>query len=220
MDSIAKILLSFGLVIGMAITGLNALGTSPPQKESQEAARGDSSSTEAKPKQQDKDFSPFVDKDGNIRRPKDYKIRWSHLGGFAVAKKEGATVSEIHDVYTQPKNIDAFRRDGKFPDGAVLVKEVREASADRLTTGHAAWSTKMKVWFVMVKDSKGRFPDNKAWGDGWGWALFEAKEPDTNVATNYKTSCIGCHIPAKANDWIYVQGYPELETPAFGTSDK
>ena len=211
MNVIGKTLLSFGLVFGMAIAGLNALGTSPPQEESQKAARADSSSTEAKRKPQDNMFSPFVDKDGNIRRPKDYKTRWSHLGGFAVAKKEGETVSEIHDVYTQPENIDAYRRDGKFPDGAVLVKEVREASAERLTTGHAAWSTNVKVWFVMVKDEKGRFPENPLWGDGWGWSLYYADDPSKNVATNYKGDCLGCHIPAKGTDWIYTEGYPVLK---------
>ena len=29
----------------------------------------------------------------------------------------------------------------------------------------------------MIKDAKGRFPGNDLWGDGWGWALFLAKEP-------------------------------------------
>ena len=38
---------------------------------------------------QDYEFSPFVDEEGNITRPTDYKTQWSHIGGFAVAKKEG-----------------------------------------------------------------------------------------------------------------------------------
>ncbi|MGI9516768.1 MAG: cytochrome P460 family protein [Pirellulaceae bacterium] len=168
---------------------------------------------------QEQEFSPYVDEEGNIQRPVDYKLRWSHIGGFAVASKEGETVSEIHDVYTQPESIEAFRRTGEFPDGAVLVKEVRETSADGLTTGHAAWSTNIKVWFVMVKDSTGRFPDNNIWGNGWGWALFEAGDPETNVTTNFRTSCLGCHVPAQETDWIYIQGYPELAVPAVGTSD-
>jgi hypothetical protein len=183
-----------------------------------ESAQQDSISSKSDSKQEDQEFSPFVDKEGNIERPKNYKMRWSHLGGFAVAKKEGQTVFEMHDVYTQPETIEAFRKTGKFPDGAVLVKEVRESNAAKLTTGYSAWSTEIKVWFVMVKDSQGRFPDNKSWGKGWGWALFEAKEPDKNVTTNFRTSCLGCHIPAKKDDWIYVRGYPELKVPAASTS--
>ena len=26
----------------------------------------------------------------------------------------------------------------------------------------------------------------------------------------FKKDCFGCHVPAKATDWIYVQGYPVL----------
>jgi hypothetical protein len=62
----------------------------------------------------------------------------------------------------------------------------------------------------MVKDSKGRFPKNDLWGDGWGWALFEAKDAKKNVATDYKTDCRTCHVPARKDDWLYIRGYPVL----------
>lgn len=158
-----------------------------------------------------KGFSPYVDKQGGISLPKDYKTKWTHLGGWAVAKKKGQAVHEIHDVYTQPHVVEAYNRTGGFPDGAVLVKEVREAKAEKLTTGHAAWSTDIKIWFVMIKDRKDRFPDHDHWGDGWGWALYEAKDPQKNISTDYNTSCIGCHIPAEDDDWVYVRGYPQLK---------
>ncbi len=74
-----------------------------------------------------------------------------------------------------------------------------------------AWAGDLKIWFVMVKDKTNRFPDNPIWGDGWGWALFEAKDPTKNTTTNYRISCIGCHIPVEETDWVYVQGYPELK---------
>jgi hypothetical protein len=32
------------------------------------------------------------------------------------------------------------------------------------------------------------------------------------VATDYKKDCLTCHIPAKADDWIYVKGYPVLNS--------
>ena len=95
-------------------------------------------------------FSPFVDKDGNIRRPTDYKQKWAHLGSWAVAKKKGSDVFEMHDVYTPRETITAFNKTGKFPDGTVLVKEVHQSNSARLTTGHAAWSSDMKFWFVMI----------------------------------------------------------------------
>src|SRR3954465_12786898 len=123
------------------------------------------------------DFSPYVSKDGAISRPTDYREKFLHLGTWAVAKKKGEPVHEMHNVYARPEDVQAFRRDGKFPDGATLVKEVTKVGSEKLTTGQSTWTKDVKIWFVMVKDSKGRFPKNDLWGDGWGWALFEAKNP-------------------------------------------
>jgi cytochrome c len=91
------------------------------------------------------------------------------------------------------------------------VKEITNVSSAKLTTGQSSWSTDDKVWFVMIKDAKGRFPGNDLWGDGWGWALFDAKNPARNVATNYQTDCLTCHIPAKKDDWVYIRGYSILK---------
>jgi len=159
-------------------------------------------------------FSPYVANDGAISLPKDYRESFVHLGTWAVAKDKDKPVFEMHNVYTKPEAIQAYRRDGKFPDGAVLVKEITDADAAKLTTGESSWSTDTKVWFVMIKDSKGRFPGNHLWGDGWGWALFKADDPKKNVATDFKTDCITCHIPAKQDDWIYTRGYPILKKTA------
>ena len=155
-------------------------------------------------------FSPYVTKDGSISRPTDYRETFLHLGTYAVATKPNQPVDEMHNVYSRPEDIRAYRQNGKFPDGAVLVKEITPVGSARLTTGQSHWSTDVKVWFVMIKDSKGRFPGNDLWGDGWGWALFKANEPAHNVATNYETDCKTCHIPARRDDWVYVRGYPVL----------
>jgi len=159
----------------------------------------------------DDSFSPYVDKEGEISLPADYKIKWPHIGSWAVAKKEGKPIHEMHDVYTQPETIAAFQKTGKFPDGAVLVKEVHNATAKGLTTGHAAWSTDIKIWFVMIKDKEDRFQNSDHWGEGWGWALFEAKDPTKNVSVGYDSSCLSCHAPVEDTDWVYIDGYPTLK---------
>ncbi|MCU7918883.1 MAG: cytochrome P460 family protein [Candidatus Thiodiazotropha sp. (ex Epidulcina cf. delphinae)] len=92
--------------------------------------------------------------------------------------------SGFHDVYTEVETVDAYRRTGQFPDGARLVK-----------------------------DTKDRFGNNPVWGDGWGWALFKTDQPKRNVATDYKSDCLGCHTPVKVRDWVYVEGYPTLNKP-------
>jgi cytochrome c len=159
------------------------------------------------------DFSPYVTRDGGISLPLDYREKFLHLGTWAVATKQGKPVDEMHNVYARPEDIQAYRRDGKFPDGAVLVKDVTRVGSDKLTTGQATWTAGIKIWFVMIKDAKGRFPKNDLWGNGWGWALYDAKDPKRNIATDYKTDCKVCHIPAKKDDWVYVRGYPVLAKP-------
>jgi hypothetical protein len=68
----------------------------------------------------------------------------------------------------------------------------------------------LKGWFVMVKDSQGRYSGNKLRGDGWGWSWFDAANPSKTTSTDYKTDCLPCHVPAQASDWVYVGGYPPL----------
>jgi cytochrome c len=157
------------------------------------------------------EFSPYVTKDGGISLPTDFREKFLHMGTWAVATKPGKPVDELHGVYARPEDVQAYRRDGRFPDGAVLVKDVTSVASEKLTTGQAASAKDLKIWFVMIKDARGRFPQNDLWGDGWGWALFEAKDPKKNVATDYKADCKVCHIPAKKDDWVYVQGYPVLK---------
>jgi Cytochrome P460 len=157
-------------------------------------------------------FSPYVAKDGAISRPTNYRDAFLHLGTYAVASKPNKPIDEMHNVYARPEDVRAFLRDGHFPDGAALVKEVTSVGSEKLTTGQADWSTEVKLWFVMIKDSKGRFPGNDLWGDGWGWALFMANEPARNVATDYQTDCKSCHLPARQDDWVYIRGYPMLRT--------
>ena len=156
-------------------------------------------------------FSKFVDARGNISLPEGFATAFVSLGSIAVAPKAGADVAELHATYTRDADLRAFQREGHFPDGAVLVKEVRATQAEDLPTGHTRFAAGVKVWFVMIKDSKNRFPDNALWGDGWGWALFNGKDPKKQVATDYETDCRSCHIPARKTDWVYTQCYPLLQ---------
>src|SRR5262245_24053731 len=150
----------------------------------------------------------LVDKSGIIRKPSDYRDRYQALGVFSVADLNSNI--EMHYTYATPGTAEYYRKNGKFADGTVLVKEVFGSDHAQLTTGDAHWASGTKVWFIMIKDSKGRYPGNPLWGDGWGWALYKSDAPDKQIATDYKKDCLGCHIPAQKTDWVYVQGYPVL----------
>lgn len=154
-------------------------------------------------------FSTHVSATGAIHLPRDFRINMVHLGSWFVPQGE---TSGFHDVYTEASTAAAYRTTGQFPDGATLVKELRGAQTGNYTTGAgvAYGIETVKQWFVMIKDTQGRFPENPLWGDGWGWALFKPDEPMKNIATNYRADCLGCHIPAKAKDWVYIEAYPTL----------
>lgn len=152
----------------------------------------------------------LVDAKGSIRKPDGYRDRYQVLGAYTPVDLNNDT--QMHYTYASPGAAEYYRKNGKFADGTVLVKQVFATDHAKMTTGDAHWATDTIVWFIMFKDDKGRYPGNPLWGDGWGWALYKADAPDKQVATNYKKDCLGCHVPAQSTDWVYVQGYPVLKS--------
>ena len=174
---------------------------------------------------EEKPFAPNVDVNtGAIRVPEGY-TEWPTLGTWAHAhtgeqlEKMGPGVHEYH-VVTQPETIAYYRTHRRFPDGAVLVKELLNAETMAMTTGPAVGhGTTIKGWFVLIRDTMGRYKESSLWGDGWAWSLFNADDSTQTVSKNYKTDCIPCHTPARelaprnavdADKWIYSFGYPVL----------
>jgi hypothetical protein len=155
------------------------------------------------------EFSPYVDDEGVIQLPADFRGRMVHLGSWFVPEGDA---SGFHDVYTEKETVEAYRLTGEFPDGATLVKELRASNSGSFTTGQGvSYATSgLKQWFVMIKDSKNRFAGNPLWGEGWGWALYKPDDPSKNAATNFRADCLGCHVPAKDRDWVYTEAYPTL----------
>ena len=170
----------------------------------------------------DRPFAQFVNPEtGAISVPGNYR-EWPTLGTWAHAKVEGGPgLQEYHVVYTQPETITYYQKKGKFPDGAILVKELLNAETMAMTTGPAVGhGTRVKGWFVLVRDTKGRFKASSLWGDGWGWSLFNSDDRNHTVSKDYKTDCIPCHMPARdlarknsvdEDKWIYTFGYPVLQ---------
>ncbi len=171
----------------------------------------------------DTPFTPNVNPEtGAISVPHDYYL-WPTLGTWSHTKVDGgtATIHEYHVVYTQPETIEYYKKNGRFPDGAVLVKELLNAETMSMTTGPAVGhGTTLKGFFVLVRDTQGRFKSSLLWGDGWGWSLFNPDDLVKTVSKNYKTDCIPCHTPARdlarknavdEDKWIYTLGYPVFQ---------
>src|SRR5215469_9082863 len=153
-----------------------------------------------------------VDPNGNLRVPADYRTSYQFLGSWAIANDKAQGSKGIHVVYASPGALESYRKDGHFPDGSVLVKEVYEAATGKMTTGTVSHAQKLQGWFVMVKDSKNSHPGNDLWGDGWGWSWFNADNPSKTTSSDYRIQCLTCHEPARDTDLVYVQGYPPLNS--------
>ncbi len=137
-------------------------------------------------------FTRYVEDNGAISMPEDFRKNFSHLGSWFVPEGDA---SGFHDVYMQPEAVGYYRKNGRFPDGAVLIKELRAHDSKAMTTGTPAWANQtLKQWFVMVKNEKGRFKESANWGEGWGWALFRPGK-NGNVSQSFRADCLGCHIP-------------------------
>lgn len=164
-------------------------------------------------------FETLVDDRGNISLPTDFRRHWIHLGSYVVEAGESAENPgpDLHQVYSQPQSVSYYREHSEFPDGAVLVKTVSATQAETMTTGRVHYDDTPKVTFVMVKDRRDRFPDNRAWGEGWGWALFEGDQPGPSQTSDWQgegfNNCHGCHLPARENDWVYIEGYQKVLAP-------
>lgn len=147
---------------------------------------------------------------GNLRVPEGYRTTYEYLGSWAVADEKQAGAKQIHMAYASPGTITAYRQNGRFPGGTVLVKEVYAAATSPMTTGTVSHAEKLAGWFVMVRDDHERHAGYKLWGDGWGWSWFDADSPSKTTSTSYQTDCKGCHEPAQATEWVYTWGYPVL----------
>lgn len=137
-----------------------------------------------------------------------YQREWTMLGIWAHLKGEG--VEQFNVVYTQPETVASYRETGEFPEGSVLIKELRQA----VTAGESGEAVSslgaLTGWFVLIKPPRSGGPQGPLWGDGWGWAKFNANTPDATITENYKTDCIQCHLPVESTDWVHVQGYPAI----------
>ena len=76
------------------------------------------------------------DAQGNIHIPSNYRTKYEFLGTWAIADTSGKFPKQMHKAYASPGTIAAYGRDGHFPDGTVLVKELFATETQSMTTGN------------------------------------------------------------------------------------
>lgn len=131
----------------------------------------------------------------NAAYPEGYR-NWAHIkSGIVGAKSPAAPKYEgFTHIYGNEKAMEGYRT-GKFPDGAIIVFDVLEASTNEGGTSEG----KRKFIDVMRKDSK-----LYASTGGWNYEEYLATDKSNDALTvDEKTKCINCHQSKKNNDYVF-----------------
>lgn len=124
-----------------------------------------------------------------------------------------APFPEYHNVYVQPDALRAYRKSGEWPEGTIMLKELRLSEAGTNPDGSAV-EPSGRGYFpaarngidISVRDSK-RFKDT----NGWGFFNFGHHAPPyekTSTAAP-KEACAGCHI-ANATNMVFSKFYEPI----------
>src|SRR5260370_7863139 len=101
--------------------------------------------------QRNEGFNGFalVDKAGNIQKPTNYRDHYQVLGTYAVLDPKG---NQMHFTYASPGAAEYYRKNGKFADGTVLVKEVLGTDHAHMPPSDAHSPSGTNLRFVMFND--------------------------------------------------------------------
>ena len=145
------------------------------------------------------------DAKGNLVFPADYR-HWTYLSsGFGMNYNPAATDPAhpaFDSVFVDPASELGFRKTGHWPEGAVMVLEVRGSTSKGSINVHGSYQSGAPVELeVHVHDSK-RFKG------GWGFFAVDAKQATSLFP--YTANCYSCHQQHAAVDTTFVQFYPTL----------
>jgi hypothetical protein len=157
------------------------------------------------------------DSQGRLKLPTDYR-KWVFVGAPLTPNGlngGNAGFPEYHDVYIQEKNVDAYLKNGSFPEGTVIIKELTRVLnptfPDGSTTepsGRGYFNAEFNGIDCTVKDSTKFAATN-----GWGFFTFgHHPEPYDGYAAEAPASqCASCHQANVAKtDMTWIQFYPML----------
>jgi len=149
---------------------------------------------------------------GRLVRPTNYR-EWPFLGssvGLTYVPPAGTNAPSFGNVFVNPSSYRAFMQSGKWPDGTMLVLEVRRSSEEGALIKGGRYQSDLVLLEANVKDST--LPDG--WGFfswGRGNALLDSAPPAPATASVAgEGTCVDCHIKHTAVERTFVQFYPTL----------
>jgi len=151
-------------------------------------------------------------KSGELVLPERYR-EWVFLSsGLGMtygpnAPAPGAPL-RFDNVFVNPPAYREFLRTGRWPEGTVLLLEIRASQSKGSINQHGQFQTGAVALEAHVKDSR-RFPKT----NGWAFAGFEEREGRFSTTAKIippGNRCEECHSQKGAVDATFVQFYPEL----------
>ncbi|HYO79808.1 MAG TPA: cytochrome P460 family protein [Bryobacteraceae bacterium] len=156
---------------------------------------------------------------GDLKYPANYR-EWVFLSSglgmtYGPNAPAAGTRPRFDNVYVNPSAYRHFTRTGAWPDGTVMILEIRESESKGSINKHGHYQGQVAAIEAHVKDSK-RFST--------GWAFFDLSPRPEGPVKSVKAiaagnGCEKCHAPNGAVDSTFVQFYPDLIAIAkkFGT---
>ena len=148
--------------------------------------------------------------DGRMNFPADYR-QWVYLTsgqGMSYNPVAQAQPTAPYDnVFVNRDAYQAFLDTGHWPDGTVLVLEIRGATGKGSINKAGSFQTGEPLGVeVHVKDDK-RFGPSQ---DGWAFFGFDPAKPEPAEKVPETAACYSCHHDHAAVDRTFVQFYPTL----------
>ena len=137
-----------------------------------------------------------ADAPAEVAFPQGYR-EWHHVKSMVINPGHALydAFGGIHHLYANKRALAGYRN-GKFPDGSVIVFDLLEAKSADNTVSEGA----RKVVGVMRKDAR-RYSTT----GGWGFEGFKGDSRSDRAVTqkNAAAACYQCHTAQKDKDYVF-----------------
>lgn len=153
----------------------------------------------------DRDKAAFT-RSGELVVPANYR-EWIFLSsGLGMTYGPNAPTAgaplRFDNVFVNPSSYREFMRSGTWPEGTVMILEIRNSETKGSINQHGSFQSGIAAVEAHVKDSR-RFKS------GWAFYDLDAKKPSVKpIAPGNR--CEQCHEAHGAVDTTFVQFYPSL----------
>jgi hypothetical protein len=139
----------------------------------------------------------FASTEDGVKMPVGFQSRYL-ANSMLVTKEPNKTglITGMHLIYVNRAGLERLKRGDStpYPDGTVLVDDVREFSLD----DGAYHQGGRKFLTTMVKDSK-----KYASTGGWGFQAWVGGDATKPIVNDPAKQCFACHVPNKENDYVF-----------------